>query len=167
MTENEQKEQISVAYAHAVAAAAGYSCILNNPDIDSVDRTIAATGMLHQQSLVCSPRIDLQLKATSQEVLKEQHLAIRLSRKNYDDLRVPVCHVPRLLVVLHLPADPTKWVEQTESQMLIRHCAFWHSLRGMPAVSAGKITVHVPRDNLFTVETLRRLMERVSRKEAL
>ncbi len=70
VTENEQKQQLSVAYVHAVAARAGYACQLIAVDNDSIDVQIAARGFVHQTAVVRSPKIDVQLKATAQPVLK-------------------------------------------------------------------------------------------------
>jgi hypothetical protein len=65
VTENEQKQQLSVAYVHAVAARAGYTCQVQTVDDDSVAVQVGAKGYVHEQSLICSPRIEIQLKATS------------------------------------------------------------------------------------------------------
>jgi hypothetical protein len=42
MTENEQKQQFSIAYVHAVAARAGFTCQATLVDDDSVDVVIGA-----------------------------------------------------------------------------------------------------------------------------
>ena len=42
MTVNELKQQLSIAYVHAVAARAGYTCQLKNVDNDSIDVQVAA-----------------------------------------------------------------------------------------------------------------------------
>src|SRR5438552_8976744 len=118
MTENEQKQQLSVAYVHEVASRAGYACQVVLVDHDSVDVELAARGRVHQQSVLMSPKLQVQLKATSQDVLKADHVAFPLSRKNYDELRVATM-CPRLLVVLLLPANPEEWLEQTEERMIM------------------------------------------------
>jgi hypothetical protein len=167
MTENEQKQQLSVAYVHAVAARAGYACQIANIDDDSVDVQLAASGKVHDKAVLRSPKIDVQLKATAQRVLKDDHLAFPLPLKNYNDLREESL-VPRLLVVLLLPQEDTRWLEQTEEQMISRHCAYWSSLFGKPPTdNAASVTVRLPRQQPFTVDGLRTLMEKVSRKEAL
>ena len=51
MTENEQKQQLSVAYIHAVAARAGYACQVISVDDDSVDVQLAARGRIHTKRL--------------------------------------------------------------------------------------------------------------------
>ena len=89
MTENDQKEQFSLAYVRALASVTGYSFAVPNPDDDSIDCSIGAAGRLGNADLVCSPRIDLQLKATSEAVLKKDWVVFRLPRKNYNDLRDP------------------------------------------------------------------------------
>jgi hypothetical protein len=62
MDENEQKQQLSVAYLHAVASAAGFACQAPGVDDDSVDRTVVARGWVHAKSVLRSPKIDVQLK---------------------------------------------------------------------------------------------------------
>ena len=167
MTENEQKQQLSVAYVHAVAARAGYACQIINVDDDSVDVQLAAKGRIHDKAVLRSPKIDVQLKATAQRVLGDEHLAFSLKLKNYNDLREESL-VPRLLVVLLLPEDDGRWLEQTEDQMISRHCAYWRSLLGQPETdNATSVAVHLPREQRFTVASLRALMEKVSRREAL
>jgi hypothetical protein len=167
MTDNEQKQQLSIAYVHAVSARAGYACQLIAIDDDSIDVQIAARGLVHQQAVLRSPKVDVQLKATAQPLLKEDHLAFALPLKNYNDLREETL-VPRILVVLHLPDDDGLWLEQTEDEMISRRCAYWRTLLGEPATSnQTSVTVHLPRAQPFTVAGLRTLMEKVSRRESL
>jgi hypothetical protein len=167
MTENEQKQQLSFAYVHAVAARAGFACDRPSVDDDSVDAVIGASGLVNGRSLIRSPRVEIQLKATSQDILHEDHLAFSLPVKNYDDLRGETL-VPRALVVLHLPADPQEWLEQSEDELIARRCAYWVSLHGRPDPSSRQnVTVRLPRKNLFSVENLQAIMERLSRRERL
>ncbi len=114
MTENEQKQQLSVAYVHAVAARAGYACQVKVPDLESVDVQIRASGRVHETSIVRSPRLEIQLKASSVLRLKRDYVSFALPRKNYDDLRADSL-VPKLLVVLMLPEDPGSGWTRTKS----------------------------------------------------
>lgn len=167
MTENEQKQQLSIAYVHAVASRAGYACQVVLVDDDSVDVELAARGRVHEHAVLMSPKLQVQLKATSQGVLKADHVAFPLPRKNYDELRVATM-CPRLLVVLLLPANPEEWLEQTEERMITRRSAYWCSLLGMPASDNSEtVSIRLPRSNVLSVENLRLLMERASRKEPL
>ena len=167
MTENEQKQQLSVAYVHAVAARAGYACQVIKLDDDSIDVQLAARGLIHHKAVLRSPKLDIQLKATAQPALKKTHLVFPLPLKNYNELREEVL-VPRLLVVLLLPEDDRLWLEQTENQMISRSCAYWRTLLGQPETNnQTSVTVHLPREQLFTVATLRTVMEKVSRREPI
>jgi len=167
MTENEQKQQLSVAYVHAVAARAGYACQATIVDDDSVDVTIAAKGRVHSQSVLHSPRLEVQLKASSQSILRKNDVAFSLPVKNYEELRCETM-IPRLLVVFLLPDEERAWLEQSEEQMITRRCAYWRSLLGLPDTkNKTNVTVHLPRTNCLTVESLRTLMETVSREEPL
>ncbi len=167
MTENEQKQQLSVAYVHAVAASAGYACQATIVDDDSVDVTIAAKGRVHSQSVLRSPRLEVQLKASSQSILKETDVAFPLPVKNYEELRCETM-IPRLLVVFLLPDAQGDWLEQTEEQMITRRCAYWRSLLGFPDTkNKTNVTVYLPRTNCLTVESLRTMMETVSRRDPL
>jgi hypothetical protein len=167
VTETEQKQQLSIAYVHAVAARAGFACERPTVDDDSVDLVLAAAGLVHHSAMVRSPRLEVQLKATGRDILRENYLAFPLPIKNYNELRESSL-VPRLLVVLLLPVDPSQWLEQSEEQMISRHCAYWSSLHGQPVKdNTEAVTVHLPRANLLTVTNLRGLMERAARKEPL
>ncbi len=158
MDENEQKQQLSLAYLHTVASAAGYACYVPSVDDDSVDRGLAARGPV--RGVLESPRIEVQMKSIARAPLKEGESAFtyRLKRKNYDDLR-GLHMVPRLLVVMLLPRDRAEWVSQEEQGLTSRYAAYSLSLFGMPArTNASTISVTIPRRNLFSVASLRRLM---------
>jgi hypothetical protein len=167
VTENEQKQQLSIAYVHAVAAAAGCVCQVIAVDLDSVDVVLTARGWLHPAATFRSPWLALQLKATACDLLREETLAFPLPVKNYDELR-EASAMPRLLVVLLLPADPGRWLEQSDECMVTRHCAYWLSLLGQPALPNQRtVTVHLPRTQRLTPAALRGLMENASRREPL
>lgn len=167
MTENEQKQQLSVAYVHAVAARAGFTCQVQAVDIDSVDVIVSASGKVHDQSVVRSPRLDVQLKASSSLVLKQDDLVFPLPRKNYDDLRAYRL-VPIILVVLVLPRDPTQCLEITENCMISRHCAYWTSMRGMAGSrNTRSVSIRMPRSRPFSVDQVQEMMRRISREEDL
>ncbi len=155
LTDADQKERLSLVYVEALAARAGYSTSTPQPDRDSVDLHIQAGGPRR-------PALDLQLKATvNVGEPRDGALAFRLPIKNYDDLRVPT-QTPRLLVVLELPTDETRWMTVSPEELVLRRRAYWLSLReGFAEVSGqDSVTVHLPENNVFDVDALRTLMER-------
>lgn len=146
------EEALSEAYVTAVAARAGYAAAKRNFDRDSVDLTIECGGHLR-------PRLDLQLKATVGLRASVDPMPFPLKVKNYNDLRIET-QTPRLLVVLRLPKEPADWLTVSRSELVLRHCAYWLSLRGAPETDVGhEKTVYIPDKNRFDIEGLIALME--------
>ena len=157
LTNADQKERLSLVYTKALAARAGFSTSEFDVDRDSVDLQIHAGGPGR-------PVLALQLKATANlGIERDGLLPFRLSIKNYDDL----CGgggLPRLLVVLELPQDESRWMMVTPEELILRRRAYWLNLQGKEEVSnKTTVTVHIPVGNLLNVESLQTLMER-SRK---
>jgi hypothetical protein len=153
-------ERFSLAYIGAVAASAGYECVESNADFDSVD------GVL-RSFRGARPRIQFRAKGSTRSLLKAEHVAYPLSRKNYDDLRIETL-TPRLLFVVILPDDEAAWLSHSEEELALRHCGYWLSLRGMPQVdNEQSVTVHLPRAQQLTVEKLKELMARAEQGPVL
>jgi hypothetical protein len=159
---NRQKEQFSIAYVRAVVAAAGYNVYKQEVDDESVDLGVAASGL---NGTMKSPRLDLQLKCSETIVLDDSDFGFWLKLKNYDDLRDPDVHVPRLIVVVHVPDNVDEWISHDESRMALRRCGYWHSLAGMPSTdnSTGQ-TIRLSRSRRFDVAGLKYLMAQVANK---
>ena len=158
LTIPDQKEGLSLVYVKALATRAGFVTSTPKPDRDSVDLRIQAGGPRR-------PALDLQLKAT--DALGEAQagfLPFRLTIKNYDDLRVET-QTPRLLVVLELPKDESRWMTVTTEELILQRRAYWLSLQQGhdEIVEQQTVTVRIPEDNVFDVEALRALIKR-SRK---
>ncbi|EHQ36087.1 DUF4365 domain-containing protein [Methanoplanus limicola] len=159
MNINQQKEQFSRAYVRAVATVAGFSLFEPSVDDDSIDLSIAERG---GRGSIRSPRIDLQLKCTSQNLISGDGIRFSLPIKNYNDLRPENVQVPRILLVLVVPDEIERWIDQTEEKLSMYHCGYWESLRGLPDTSNEKnVTVNIPKSQQFTVEELSKIMERV------
>lgn len=154
------QEALSRAYVQAVAATAGFRVQEGpQPDDDSVDLTIADRG---PGGTVRSPKLDVQLKC---QLGRPAHLTswgYDLKAKNYEDMRHTDLQVPRILVVVVVPEDVAAWLEQDEERLLMRHCAWWVSLRGL-AESSNKNTVRVqlPETQWFDVQGLTDIMARI------
>lgn len=167
LTENDVKEELSYAYVHAVASRAGFSCEIVRKDRDSIDLHLCARGRLHPGSILMSPQLDVQVKATVIDPLPDEAFPFRLSRKNYDELRQRSM-IPRILVVFTMPADPAEWLKLSEEALLLRRCAYWCSLLGAPeSPNEAYRTMRIDRRRLFTADALRDLMVRASREETI
>ena len=155
LTVPDQEEQLSLAYVNALAACAGFVTSVPVLDRDSVDLHVQAGG-------TGRPALDLQLKATAAlRRSQEGFVSFPLKIKNYDDLRGET-QTPRLLVVLELPADESRWMTVTDEKLVLRRRAYWLSLQQGFSEQAGQqtVTVRIPESNLLDVDALRDLMER-------
>jgi Domain of unknown function (DUF4365) len=166
MNLNDKKEHFSYAYFRAVVCAAGFCVYRPEVDKDSIDLGIAMDG---PGQTTRSPRLETQVKCTAAGELADDRLSFQLKLKNYDDLRFENFLVPRILVVITVPENEDDWIAQTDRELALRHCGYWVSLRGKPAYAGAavdpKVTIHLPRNQPFSVLEVRRLMEMVGREE--
>ena len=157
MTPNLQMEQFSIAYIRAVASCAGYRIGDVYPDLDSMDGILVSDAGRR-------PRIDFQLKSTSQNILRDGMLHFPLPINNYDDLRLEEPITPRILIVVRMPKDIEDWLSQSDEELSMRHCAYWISLRSDPSVpNTSSVTIHIPLTNMFNREQLADLMDKAER----
>ena len=81
---------------------------------------------------------------------------VDLDVKTYDYLRT-TGSLPRLLVVLIMPAGRSRSLTQSPNELAIRHCAYWLSLASHPATTGARtVRVAIPLANIFSVEAVRR-----------
>lgn len=153
LTREQQKEQFSIVYVRAVVARLRYDIQRPEIDQDGIDLTIQSGGKIR-------PRLDLQLKATTRlKNSKDGYLGYKLKVRNYDLLRLET-QTPRLLVILDMPSDDERWMKIKKNKLILRHRAYWLSLRGCnPTRNRYSITVKIPVGNLFDVSSVRKLME--------
>ncbi len=149
---NDQKEELSRAYLHAIAAAAGYATAIYSLDRDGIDLRVQSGGRFR-------PALEFQLKATEQlGEATDGTYRFALPRRNYDLLR-ETCQTPRLLVVLGLPHDED-WVTITDRELILRGRALWLSLHGAePTENVASVTVAIPQQNVLDMASLGALMD--------
>lgn len=163
---NDVKEELSYVYAHAIATKVGYSTERRFKDRDSVDIMLCAKGKLDPSSTLIAPRLELQLKATSQE-LSGAEFPFSLSIKNYSDLRENTM-VPKILVVYSLPQEENEWVQCTPELLALKGKAYWKNLRGADICENQTTkTIYISKSNIFNHDTLKKLMILASKSEEL
>jgi hypothetical protein len=167
LSDDDIREQLSIAYIHAVASRAGYAWERTSIDRDGVDGRIHARGLVDRTAVLRSPHIALQLKATTTLSGDADPMSYPLKQKNYDDLRGR-CAEPRYLALLVMPADEKDWLHLGPDALVLRRCMYWHSLRDAPdSGNETATTVHVSRANVLDVDALKRLIAAAAREEAL
>lgn len=156
MARTAQQECFGDAFLLAVAGVAGCAVSLRRPDDDSIDWTLSSR-------LSRRPKLDVQMKTTINENSDGEVIHYPLKRKNYDDLTIVDLLSPRILVLVTLPRDIQEWLSLSPEQLVLRRCGYWLSLAGWPASdNQNTVTVTVPRANLFTVEALCSMMQRIN-----
>ena len=172
LTEQNIEAELSYAYLHAVASRAGFSCEYRNRHLDGagVDATITEDGrFLAEDSKLCYVPLDVQLKATYQELVDGNgNMSYSLAIAHYNKLKLEAIGAPRILVLLRLPRDPAEWLQCSDEALIAKRCAYWVSLRGAPTIAGqDSRTVHLPKRNVLTPAGLTELMTRYSRQEVI
>jgi hypothetical protein len=161
VTPEQRQEEISKAYLHAVAASGGFSVGSWTQDHGCVDATVGAATTVGGGA-IARPKVDIQLKATSQQDLEhDEYVSWTLKIDHYDALRAPA-HVPHLLVVLLLPENVDDSVEHTVEQLVIRRCAYWVKMTGMDAAAGESKTVRLPKTQVLSPDALRDVLMQIS-----
>lgn len=162
MHESECKQQLSFAYIQAIATAARCSFEKRGVDYQGVDGTVHQTA---PHDLLDTVAVDVQMKATSQDILRDDHLAFSLEKKYHEQLRSTRRQNPVILVVMIVPRNLEDWLTQSEDAINVAHAAYWMSIRNAPEIDTDSTTLHVPRKNLFGVDQLLGILARVGRGE--
>ena len=158
---NIQKEELCYGYIYAVVSAAGYSFQKAARPVDMGGIDVSIIGRSADDALY-EPQLDVQVKSTSTNVLSDKFIRYPLKIKNYNELRKEKTVAPRILVVVLIPDNIDEWVNQSEAELCMKRCGYWMSLRGQPETqNAESVTVYLPRQQLFTVNALKSLMQQI------
>jgi len=157
------KEEVSICYAHALAAQSGINFEPPRRDNDSVDVRLSYAGR-RDGWVISSPSIEIQLKATTcPKYNKDGDLKYKLPIKNFRDLSC-ITQAPRLLLVLVLQKN-ADYVQLFSDGLSINGIAYWASLAGVTTQSKSKtvIPVLLSHNNVLTVSTFVRMFDNVGR----
>jgi hypothetical protein len=164
------ESELSYAYLHAVASKAGMSCRVGtrHEDNSGIDAILTSWGPFKGGGYLTEVDIKVQLKATigvpSEDAAHMSYFLAGVSQ--YDDLRATTVDILRILVVLFLPKDPEEWLKHSQEKIELQKCAYWTSLRGAPETDnkSGQ-TVKIPKSQSFSVDAIRELAERLSKRD--
>ena len=163
-----QQEEFSYAYLYTIAAVAGYELRVKGRALDNsgIDISIEVPGQIGR---LLSPKFDAQVKCISDStIIREEAIYYPLAIHNYRRLIHPNPSSPQLLIVVFVPRDTTDWLSVSEDQSLIKKCAYWMSLKGAtPTQNTETITIHIPRKNLLTPDTLQIIMQTIAEGEVI
>ncbi|RYE19385.1 MAG: DUF4365 domain-containing protein [Sphingobacteriaceae bacterium] len=169
---NDIESELSYAYLHAIASKIGAGCKAGNRHDDNhgVDALLTAWGPFTNGGYIQEVDLKIQLKATvKQPIDTGTHLSYFLNGvTRYNDLRSDALAVHRILIVMFLPSDANHWISISESELILKKCAYWVSLRGAPSSSNGTgETIYLPKTQIFNPDNLLNICSRLSRNEVL
>src|SRR5205823_8046818 len=110
-------------------------CSQPEPDF-GIDLSLRLVTAVQNRRRDAGVQVDLQLKSTTRASRTPTAVLYDLEVEAYNDLRGADCPCPRILVVFVMPPDEADWLGQTAEELTLRHCAYWLSLRGLPATTA-------------------------------
>jgi Domain of unknown function (DUF4365) len=156
MTEQQQKEQFSLAYVRAVAAVARVNVYTPAVDEDSIDLGFSSKSIA---GCAVSPKLDAQVKCVTELVGNELDWTYPLRIKNYTELIGPH-YVPRILIVVLIPDSISDWIHQTQQSLIMHKCGYWVSLKNSTwSENDSKVTIRIPKTQLFSPAMLRQLLQ--------
>jgi hypothetical protein len=162
LTKQHIQEGLSIAYVTAVANRAGIMCDVRQQFDYKVDGTFSGVWKLDNGYDNNGYKIDFQLKASVNVEIKENIVYYDLDVKNYNDLIITKFGTPRILIVLKLPKDESKWLNISEEEFIIKNCAWWCTLKGAaPSDNEKKQRIYIPRAQVFDTKAINTLMEKV------
>ena len=109
--------------------------------------------------------LDFQGKASVKWSIIGDEVIYDLEAKSFNDLISRASRPraqPMVLILLCLPEDDKKWINVSEDQMLIRNCAYLHSLKGGPTTNTGTARIRISRSNCLTPDKLNEVLEQIS-----
>jgi hypothetical protein len=164
LTRNHQQEALCRAYVQAVAALAGVATSTPTPDY-GIDLSLRRIEQHENQRRDEGVQLDLQLRSSTRAEVTDTEIKHDLDVRTYDLLRTTP-PVPRVLVLLVLPTEEQEWLSQSTEELIVRRCAYWLSLRRSdPTDSSSTIRVALPRSQVFSVEAVQDLLERIAQGE--
>lgn len=161
MTEEHRKECLGVAYTRAVVSYAGFNFCVSEHDYgfdgkiidveyDDEYRRYSESGFL----------IDFQIKSTVRYEIKDDMIFYDIEVKNYRDLIKRNPGNPRILILYLMPQENDDWLENDKHKLILRHGAWWCSLKGFPETdNKERKRIKIPIKNLLNKEALIRMME--------
>lgn len=145
-----QKEQLSVAYLHAVASTEGLTVATWNVDKDGVDATIRKGG----------PTVDFQLKCTQKARRVGENFVFDLDVATYDKLRMPDRTAPGYLALMIVPRDLERWLVHDSESLLMRCVAYYTRLQDRPeAPGQTSVAIHLPMANRLDGPAMSEMIE--------
>lgn len=167
LPQSSMQEEISMAYVHMVASAAGLTLLDWKTDYGAIDITLKSYvdyGCIggHQ------PHIDLQLKCTVQDNSNSagDHFSWSVNKRTHQLLTNPNRAVPATFGVMAIPDDPGLWLSHNKDGLLARSHLYFLRGKDFPEFPEGQKTTSlaIPKSNLLSASAMLTLMKEASER---
>jgi hypothetical protein len=152
------EELLSVAHVSAVVARSGF--VPNSVQNDfGVDLSVRRIGSFRGRRIDLGPFLELQLKASVNWSLTQEHLVFDLEADAYNRLiiRREAAATPCALVVCCLPKDQSAWLHVQEDELVLKKCCYYYFLDGPQTTNSASKRIHVPRSQVLTPQSLQHI----------
>jgi hypothetical protein len=103
--------------------------------------------------------LDFQAKSTVNWELVDGKIVYDLEAKTYNDIvSRTASETTLILILLCLPKDQAEWHATSSSETTLRHCCYWHLLKGENTENVASKRVYIPSENVLTPESLKILL---------
>jgi len=162
------EELLSVAYVSAVVARSGFVPSSVQHDF-GVDLSVRRIGAFANRRIDLGTFLDLQLKASVNWSLTDDHLAFDLEADAYNRLIIRREHAatPCALVVCCLPKDDSTWLDVREEELVLKKCCYYHFVTGAETTNSSSKRIHIPRSQLLTPQSLNEIHNAIRAGEVL
>ncbi len=160
---NTKKEEFSYGYLQLLCATNGLALEKTGRAIDNIgiDVIIIGTKKINK---IYAPRLDVQVKCTSQDIEKENVVKFKLKVEAYNKLRYEYNYAKTILIVVIVPESLEKWLVVENDRIMLRKCGYWICLKGYPKTeNDDTITIDIPKKNIISDQTLLHLLEQESK----
>lgn len=151
------EERLSSALVHAIVARAGASCSVPQPDY-GVDLTVTQITRVRNGYDHTGWQFHAQLKATCAFRENADRISYDMKVKDYNKLARWTGAAPCYLLLVCLPEEQDSWLSATEDALVMRRCCYWVQIDSKPSGNASTTCVHIPREQLFTPDTVSQLL---------
>lgn len=151
-----RKEKFHNAYFRAVLAVAGAN--FATPDWDcGIDYYITWPAINSRGKFAPTGNIVFcQLKASKNCTIDGDEVVYKLDAEAYNEL-IEIDALT-ILVLMHLPETERDWLVVDECAMCMRYSCYWKEIVGETTDNSSKITVRIPRNQVFDPEAVQYLL---------
>lgn len=152
------EELLSVSYVSAIIARSGFAPNYIAKDY-GVDLEVRRIGINSNKRIDLGCFLDLQLKASVNWTLDDEHVVYDLDADAYNRLifRRDNSSIPCALVLCCLPRDEATWLHVCEDELRIKKCCYYHFLDGTETGNSSTKRIRIPRTQLLTPQALTNL----------